>query len=321
MYCKNCGEEVNENAAICVKCGFSVGVGTKYCAHCGKELAEGQAICMNCGFYVNKGAAKATEKEPTQQQETAAAICDEYRGTVKKNLYFSIAKNALTLALVLALLFLPIFRYERDPSDMSMDDLLNLDVNDVESLEDLEDLFTEDGKITRSFSLYNDLSLLVNAFSDEGRSSSPDDTFLLFYEGLFPLFTVIMMIMLSVMVGKQLFAQIQDLQNIDERTLLIASEMKKSGEVKKKKSFFKQQTVYALFMYIIFDVIFSKFFDSIFLMGGMKSVRHMGYIAGVSGWLVLVIVLLGAYVFVEAKQKRGEEQMLLSITQKEYQQS
>ena len=24
MYCKNCGEEINEQAAICIKCGFYV---------------------------------------------------------------------------------------------------------------------------------------------------------------------------------------------------------------------------------------------------------------------------------------------------------
>ena len=34
MYCRNCGEQIDSNAAICVKCGFAKGTGVKYCANC-----------------------------------------------------------------------------------------------------------------------------------------------------------------------------------------------------------------------------------------------------------------------------------------------
>ena len=50
MFCKNCGAEIDPNAAICVKCGFQKGKGTKYCQNCGAEVTEGAAACMNCGF-------------------------------------------------------------------------------------------------------------------------------------------------------------------------------------------------------------------------------------------------------------------------------
>lgn len=33
VYCKSCGNEMNENQAICLKCGCSKGTGTKYCAN------------------------------------------------------------------------------------------------------------------------------------------------------------------------------------------------------------------------------------------------------------------------------------------------
>lgn len=48
MYCKNCGAEIDPNAAICVKCGFSKGTGNKYCSNCGNEIQQGQVICTNC---------------------------------------------------------------------------------------------------------------------------------------------------------------------------------------------------------------------------------------------------------------------------------
>lgn len=56
MYCKNCGEELNANQAICLKCGVSTGEGNFFCANCGKPINAGAAICLNCGV------AQATEK-------------------------------------------------------------------------------------------------------------------------------------------------------------------------------------------------------------------------------------------------------------------
>ena len=58
MYCKNCGEQMNENQAICIKCGVKVGEGTAFCANCGKEMAPGADVCLNCGVAVKKAASK-----------------------------------------------------------------------------------------------------------------------------------------------------------------------------------------------------------------------------------------------------------------------
>ncbi len=54
MYCKNCGEQMNDNQAICIKCGVKVGEGTVYCANCGKELPPNADVCLNCGVAVKK---------------------------------------------------------------------------------------------------------------------------------------------------------------------------------------------------------------------------------------------------------------------------
>ena len=52
MFCKNCGNEVNENAVACMRCGFAKGNGEKYCANCGNEINPGAAICTKCGVAV-----------------------------------------------------------------------------------------------------------------------------------------------------------------------------------------------------------------------------------------------------------------------------
>lgn len=49
MYCRNCGEVLNENAVACMNCGFAKNSGEKFCAHCGKEINPGAVICTNCG--------------------------------------------------------------------------------------------------------------------------------------------------------------------------------------------------------------------------------------------------------------------------------
>lgn len=49
MYCKNCGENINDNQAICLKCGVNVAEGNSFCANCGKTINPGATICLNCG--------------------------------------------------------------------------------------------------------------------------------------------------------------------------------------------------------------------------------------------------------------------------------
>ncbi len=63
MYCKNCGNEMNENAAACMGCGFAKGTGDKFCANCGKEINPGAAICTNCGAAVKQAATVSGEQK------------------------------------------------------------------------------------------------------------------------------------------------------------------------------------------------------------------------------------------------------------------
>ncbi len=63
MYCKNCGNELNENAVACMNCGFAKGNGNRFCANCGSEINPGAAICVKCGAAVQAtGVAGSEEK-------------------------------------------------------------------------------------------------------------------------------------------------------------------------------------------------------------------------------------------------------------------
>ena len=54
MYCRNCGEQMNENQAICVKCGVKKGDGNRFCANCGAGMDAAASVCMTCGVAAKK---------------------------------------------------------------------------------------------------------------------------------------------------------------------------------------------------------------------------------------------------------------------------
>ncbi len=56
MYCKNCGQQMNDNQAICLACGVKVGEGTAYCQNCGQPVNPGAEVCLSCGVAVKKAA-------------------------------------------------------------------------------------------------------------------------------------------------------------------------------------------------------------------------------------------------------------------------
>lgn len=71
MFCRNCGKEIDERAAICVGCGFANGTGDKFCGNCGKEVAPGAAVCMNCGFAIEN---KPVVDESQQKSKLVAGL-------------------------------------------------------------------------------------------------------------------------------------------------------------------------------------------------------------------------------------------------------
>lgn len=53
MYCKNCGNVMNDQAVICVSCGVPVGKGNNYCPVCGDATNSMSQVCMKCGVNLN----------------------------------------------------------------------------------------------------------------------------------------------------------------------------------------------------------------------------------------------------------------------------
>ena len=75
MYCRNCGEEMNDNQAICLKCGVEVGKGDSFCANCGKPVAANAAVCLSCGVAIKKPEDEKKNSLNGKDKVTMAIIC------------------------------------------------------------------------------------------------------------------------------------------------------------------------------------------------------------------------------------------------------
>ncbi len=127
MYCKNCGQQMNDNQAICLACGVEKGKGNAYCSNCGAAIAPNAAVCMNCGVAVtqqNKGSLNGKDKL------TIALVCfflgglgihNFMMGETKKGVTRIVASLLCGLGSILALIdFVKILldKYTYDPNAM-----------------------------------------------------------------------------------------------------------------------------------------------------------------------------------------------------------
>ncbi len=131
MYCKNCGEQMNDNQAICLKCGVKVGVGNSYCANCGNAIAPNAEVCLNCGVATKyKSAAAGGNNLNGKDKVTVALICFFFgglgihnfmMGENKKGIFKIVLSFACGLSGIFALIdFIKILtdKYEADPSKL-----------------------------------------------------------------------------------------------------------------------------------------------------------------------------------------------------------
>ena len=54
MFCRNCGNPMDNMAAICVKCGVAAGNGVNFCPNCGSQTVPGAVCCTNCGIALSQ---------------------------------------------------------------------------------------------------------------------------------------------------------------------------------------------------------------------------------------------------------------------------
>jgi TM2 domain-containing membrane protein YozV len=62
MFCRNCGNQMDNNAAVCIKCGVAKMQGINYCPNCGAPTAPGAAVCVKCGVALAQAVPEGEQK-------------------------------------------------------------------------------------------------------------------------------------------------------------------------------------------------------------------------------------------------------------------
>ncbi|MCR4888047.1 MAG: TM2 domain-containing protein [Ruminococcus sp.] len=98
MYCKNCGNPIDENAAVCTQCGVPKGQGTQFCSNCGTQLAPGAAVCMACGYAT---APNGNIAAPGAKSKMAAGLLGIFLGVFGvHNFYLGYTGKAIAQLLI-----------------------------------------------------------------------------------------------------------------------------------------------------------------------------------------------------------------------------
>lgn len=102
MYCKNCGKQLDANAAVCTQCGFASGTGVNYCQNCGAQVTPGQAFCVGCGASLNSVYNQTNaNSDPTAKSRLVAGLLAIFLGSLGiHNFYLGYTNRALVQLLV-----------------------------------------------------------------------------------------------------------------------------------------------------------------------------------------------------------------------------
>jgi len=96
MYCKNCGQTIDPNAAVCIHCGAAVNTGNRFCANCGREATPGANVCTGCGY--------AFAPPPTAKSKLAAGLLGILLGAFGvHNFYMGFTGKAVAQLLITVL--------------------------------------------------------------------------------------------------------------------------------------------------------------------------------------------------------------------------
>lgn len=107
MYCKNCGQQIDDSASICPNCGTPTTNKTVYCRNCGREMRPDARFCENCGAPVTPNNFHATEPaDPNAKSRLAAGLLGIFLGGFGvHNFYLGYTKKALAQLLISLLTF------------------------------------------------------------------------------------------------------------------------------------------------------------------------------------------------------------------------
>ncbi|MBM7649906.1 putative membrane protein YvbJ [Bacillus ectoiniformans] len=85
MYCRECGNSVNDRAEVCSSCGVRPLNGQNFCQSCGTETKAAQELCTKCGERLKNLKGAGVGQDQPSGLVNLAACCFPIVGLI---LYF-----------------------------------------------------------------------------------------------------------------------------------------------------------------------------------------------------------------------------------------
>ncbi len=330
-YCKKCGKKLSEHSSHCDDCGTIAGSGSGYCGNCGNKVEAGQAICLKCGFYINDRPTNTTQDRFTSRRtrmenRTQREIPEyqRYEGQFKKITIFSLIAQICTILAIMALIFIPIYMAE---VKIDFNDLLSLEfreeLEELEKWNDMEELvkdpdFIEKGIAKKGFSFADDLKIIIDGIKEY---SSEDEGIPMLAQGFMAMLPLFFVAVGLVVLGIEICKSIMTLYDCDHELMLRVDEIKRSGKLYKRLHNSSSNVwVFLFFVFMVLDVAFGKFLALIdrASLSETKSVRNMLCFSGVSGYIIIPVVILIISFVANAIKSRTEKDMMVEIIQTQY---
>lgn len=102
MFCRNCGNEMDAQAVVCVKCGVPKGSGSNFCHNCGQPTNPLAAVCTQCGVALNNvPQGQSNVGNPDQKSKLVAGLFGILLGTFGvHNFYLGYKGKAIAQLLI-----------------------------------------------------------------------------------------------------------------------------------------------------------------------------------------------------------------------------
>lgn len=96
MFCRNCANQLDDAAAVCVRCGAPRGQGVSFCPNCAAPTAPGAAVCVNCGVQLGQPG-----QSNGQKSKMAAGLLGIFLGSFGVHNFYLGFTNKAILQIVL----------------------------------------------------------------------------------------------------------------------------------------------------------------------------------------------------------------------------
>jgi TM2 domain-containing membrane protein YozV/ribosomal protein L40E len=104
MFCRNCAQQVSDQAVMCVHCGVPPKAGTGFCSNCGAQTDPQAVFCVHCGVGLVPAGSQALAFDPTLKSKMAAGLLGVFIGAFGVHRFYLGYTGIAVAQLVLGLL-------------------------------------------------------------------------------------------------------------------------------------------------------------------------------------------------------------------------